>query len=97
MLGAELGGRVSQEALKALHLLAVAKARESPELLRRRAKSAWQRRWLGMLSVSIQVAVAESLLDPTNDTRTEVNGWAPAFSELPARGEAPARSRLPLR
>ena len=77
MLGAELGGRISPEALSALHQLAAAKASEAPQLLQKRAQAAWHRRWLGMVSTTIQVAVAESLLEPSADCKTELSGWPP--------------------
>ena len=97
MLGAELGGRLSTEALAILRRLAEAKSREVPTLLQRRAQRTWHRRWLGIVSVAVQVATAESLLDPASQHRSELDGATPAFSELLGRDSAAAFSRLPLR
>ena len=96
MLGAELGGRLSAEASHMLRQLAAAKAREAPQLLRRSVEFAWHRRWLTLVSVAIQVATAESLLEPTSSHKTEVDGHTPCWTELPGR-DCPACSRLPLR
>ena len=97
MLGAELGGRLSAEALKILLQLARNKAREVPALLQCHAALAWHRRWLTMISVAVKVAAAESLLSPTSKHHTEIDGATPRFSELPGRDSSGAYSRLPLR
>ena len=97
MLGAELGGRMSPAALRILRSLAAAKAREAPAVLQRRARLAWHRRWLSMVSVAVQVAVAESLLEPMSHHRTELDSITPLFSDLPGRDAVVPCSRLPLR
>ena len=97
MLGAETGGRLSQEALPVLWGLAAAKAREAPKLLARRAQYMWHRRWLIMIAVAVQNAVAESILEPCSSHRTEMDGPAPLWSEIGGRDVLGAGSRLPLR
>ena len=45
MVGIETGGRWSTEALQFVEMLAAARAREAPRVLRRSAFLAWTRRW----------------------------------------------------
>ena len=61
VLATEVGGRWSTEALVFLRLLARAKARSEPHLMRVRAQQAWKLRWLSILGASAR-AVAASLL-----------------------------------
>ena len=63
VLGLEVGGRWSDEALDFLRQLAKAKSRRSPRLLRKSAQAAWTSRWLGLLSVAAHRAFATTLLD----------------------------------
>ena len=82
VLGCEVCGRWEPAALKILGALAATKAREAPSLLRRSVQMAWRRRWLGMLSIAAQTALAESLLRPDGRNRTELDGAMPLISEL---------------
>jgi len=102
VLGCEAGGRWDSEALDALSSLAAHKAREAPELLRRSATVAWGRRWLSLLSVAAQTAVAETLQSPGSPHLSELDGAEPPLGDLLALGcEQPAPdasappSRLP--
>ncbi len=54
--------------------MAAAKARENPALLAAGAQQAWYRRWMGLVAVAIQVAAAESLLEPSSEHRAELDG-----------------------
>ena len=63
VMGMEVGGRWSSEAWHFVRLLASAKARSEPEVLRRLAALAWQRRWVAVLCMAAQRAFAESLLE----------------------------------
>ena len=63
MLGIEVGGRWSDEAWHFVRLLARAKARGEPFLLRRAAEMAWRRRWVALLSLAAARAFAESQLE----------------------------------
>ena len=52
VLGLEVGGRWSEEALTFVRLLARTKARSAPQRLRASAQAAWQHRWTGLASVA---------------------------------------------
>ena len=77
--------------------LALAKSREAPEL-RLSVRTAWQNRWLNILSVAAQTAVSETLLAPGSPHLTEIDGDEPPVGELLALDvEAPVFSRMPMR
>ena len=63
VIALEVGGRWSSEAWSFVHGLAIARAREEQQLLRRRAQAAWHRRFVGILAVAAQRAFGESLLE----------------------------------
>ena len=63
VLAGEVAGRWSDETRRFLSLLAKAKARGEPHLLRRRAEQAWRMRWSAILSCTAARAVASSLLE----------------------------------
>ena len=58
----EVGGRWGEEAVTFVRLLAKAKARAAPELLRPAVTAAYFHRWTGLLSVAAQRAFAATLL-----------------------------------
>ena len=58
------GGRWSTEALQFVEMLAAARAREAPRVLRRSART---RRWSRLFSVSCGTAFANSLVSPSVD------------------------------
>jgi len=58
----EVGGRWSEEAWAFLELLAHAKARSAPAILRRSTEYCLLRRWTGMIAVATQAAFAGTLL-----------------------------------
>ena len=62
VLGMEVGGRWSSEAWTFVRLLAQARTRGEPAILRKAATAAWHRRFVGILAVAAQRAFAESLL-----------------------------------
>ncbi len=98
VLGTELGGRWTHEALNVLRRLAEAKCRDSPALLRRSAQLAWYQRWIRTLSVAAQNAIAVTLLGPASPHVTELDGDTADSSEvLCVNRECPAFSRLPPR
>ena len=78
VLGSETFGRWDPEALRAIAVLARHKAEEAPALLRRSAALAWHRRWMGLLSVAAQTALAESILHPGSPQLTEHMGGCAA-------------------
>ena len=59
----EVGGRWSEEAATFVRLLAKAKARAFPSILRRSLQLAYQQRWTGLLAVAAQRALASTLLE----------------------------------
>jgi len=63
VLAMEVGGRWSDEAVTFIRLLAKAKARSSPRILRKSVQAAFMHRWTGILSVAAQRALAATLLD----------------------------------
>ena len=77
----ETGGRWDRDAWNFLHLLAEARARAAPQLLRRSAALAWQRRWTGILAVAAQSAYAASLLEEPLLGHDLCDGVAPALAE----------------
>ena len=77
----ETGGRRSTEALQFVEMLAAARARKAPRVLRRSAFLAWTRRWSRMLSVSCGRAFANSLVSPSVDLQGTV-GPPPDLADL---------------
>jgi len=63
VLALEVGGRWSREACTFVRGLALARAREEPDLLRKRAALAWHRRYVSILAVAAQRSFGESLLE----------------------------------
>ena len=59
----ETGGRINRAAVSLLDKAADAKARSAPRPLQRAAARAWKRRWLTMVSVAAQDALAATLVD----------------------------------
>ena len=72
VLVGEVGGRLSEETVTFLRLLAASRARSESALLRRRAEQAWRMRWGGMLACDAARAFAASLLEQ----RSNVGGDA---------------------
>ena len=98
VLGVEVGGRFSREAVAFLRRLAKARARESPARLRPAVQRASLHRWMGMLAVAAQRALAYSLLELPLAGADECDGTEPPLGDLlaDARGaEAVPASRLP--
>ena len=63
VLAGKVAGHWSAETVIFIRLLAEAKSRSEPPLLRRRAESAWRLRWSSMLSCAAVRAFSCSLLD----------------------------------
>ena len=96
----EVGGRWGDEALDLVRLLARAKARAAPPLLRRSAQQAWQSRWSGILAVAAHRALAASLLDLDLGAVACVDGVEPPLGDALAVGASagsPQVSRMPPR
>ena len=96
-LAVEVGGRWSEEALQFIQLLAKAKARSHPRLLRRSAQAAWSCRCLELLSVAAHRALARTLLVLPVDV-VGADGEDPFLEDVlhAARlAEPPSPSRMP--
>ena len=97
VLGLEVGGRWSEEALTFVRLLAKSKARSCPHILCASAQMAYMQRWTGLLAVAAQRAFATTLLELPVD-EAAMDGEEP-FLEDVLHGarllEAPSPSRLP--
>ena len=63
-LAVDVGGRWNDTALELVSLLAKHKVAETPLVLRRSAQLAWANQWWTMLAVSVQNALAASVLAP---------------------------------
>lgn len=59
----EVGGRFNSQAVSLLEQLALARARTEVPVLRRAAARAWRNRWLTLLAVCAQDALAATLVD----------------------------------
>ena len=97
MLALEVGGRWSEEAVRFVRLLAKAKARTVPPLVRSAAKAAFFHRWTGILAVAAQRAFAATLLELPVEDAGAVDGDVPVLEEVLADArltEAPLPSRL---
>ena len=80
VLAMEVGGLWSSEAWTFVRLLARARARGEPTLLRRGAELAWRRRWVGLLACAAARAFAASLLELPGAAGAD--GATPSTSEV---------------
>ena len=97
VLALEVGGRWSEEAVTFVRLLAKAKARTVPQLLRTAAQAAFVHRWTGILAVAAQRALAATLLELPVDDAEGVDGDQPVLEDVLVAArlvEAPIPSRV---
>ena len=97
VLTLEVGGRWSEEAVTFVRLLAKAKARTVPQLLRTAAQAAFVHRWTGMLAVAAQRSLAATLLELPVDDAEGVDGDQPVLEDVLVDArlvEAPIPSRM---
>ncbi|CAK0790564.1 unnamed protein product, partial [Prorocentrum cordatum] len=81
VLGLEVGGRWSEEALTFVWLLARTRARSAPQRLRASARAAYLHRWTGWAAVAAQRAFAATLLELPPHTLA-VDGDEPHLADL---------------
>ena len=62
VLGCEVYGRWSDDAVKIVREMAALKAQQAPRRLRNCARHAWSNRWWALIGVGVQRAIAEALL-----------------------------------
>ena len=79
VLALEVGGRWSQEARTFVQLLAQARARSEPPLIRRRMEQAWHLRWYSVLSCAAGALrgghVADGQAPPAHEVERERLVW----------------------
>jgi hypothetical protein len=98
VLAVEVGGRMSEETTTFLRLLAQARARSAPQLLKKQVASALLNRWTNLLACAAQQAFAASLLEQPLAGTANVDGQAPDLSDLVCDDRwacPPSPSRLP--
>ena len=93
----ELGGRWSPEAMRLVRLLARARARASPNILRRSAQLAWQRRWTAMMAFAAQRAFAMTLLHLPLGSAGCLDGATPPLADVLADARRDDFPQLPSR
>ena len=82
MLGNEVGGRWSADALMTLKLLAAARARSAPQLLRGQLSAALRARWSAMVAMAVQHATAATLTGAGCGALHFASGPVPAWGEV---------------
>ena len=96
VLGIEIGGRWSEEAVTFIRLLANHKVSSTPPSLRRSAALAWTSRWTALLATAAMRSFACSLLMLPASASTNVDGPPPLGDVLTLHAEGEAYpSRLP--
>ena len=89
---------LSAEAAEFVRLLAHAKARAAPAVLRPALRGAYVHRWSGLLAAAASLAFAESLICLPSPGLSNLDGPGPDTSDLLAGvRDAPDVSRLPAR
>ena len=83
----ELGGRLNSTARGLLEQAAHARARDEPAALRSAAEWRWDGRWLVMLAVAAQGAVAASLVDDGVGLADFADASPPAPADLWVDGD----------
>ena len=78
----ETGGRWDAEAYRFLVILAKARARAAPSVLRQSVAQAYLHRWTGMLAYAIHDAYAASLLEEEPAPTLATDGDMPPLGEL---------------
>ena len=89
VLGCEVYGRWSPEAVDLVQELVALKAQEAPPSMRGCAKAAWSQRWWAVISVGVQRAIAEALLSPANGIDLQP---CPAAEPVPPLAEVLAQA-----
>ena len=82
LAAAEVGGRLNQESLELLDAAAQCRAQHDPAVLRRQAARAWRARWIGMIAVSAQDALAATLIQEGLGILDAPAGTVPETAEV---------------
>ena len=94
VLGAEAGGRWSDDVIFLLPSLAFSRAEASPALLRGSVRHACLARWWSLLSIPVQKTIAATFLDDCARYHFATTSIAPLGILLDGEREAPDVSRL---
>ena len=78
VVAAEVGGRLNRESRDLLKTLATFRAQSEPRVLQNQAARIWEQRWLILLGVGVQDALAATLVDEGS----RFLGGAPALEPL---------------
>ena len=98
VLGNEVGGRWNDQARDFLRTLTRLRGCRAPAAVRCSVASGWARRWWGLLSVAVQVAVAETALGPTAAGLQPAGfGAVPALEAVLALADCAGHGLPPLR
>ena len=103
---AEVGGRLNRESRELLKSMAAFRAQSEPRVLRRQAARIWEQRWLILLGVAVQDAVAATLVSEGSQflsgapapTPLSVDVWLDglrSYGTLPNGGESPMDGENP--
>ena len=97
VLGCEVGGRWSTDAVMLVRRLVALRALKAPPAMRPPTKAAWARRWWSVLSVAVQQAVGHTALGRARAMPGPAHTDAPDLSEVLDLADPEGPSRLPLR
>ena len=78
----EVGGRLNRAALELVELAATARARSEPAALRAEASRRWRDRWVVLLGVTAQKALARTLVDDGTAVLDGVDADGPLSVDL---------------
>ncbi|CAE7938431.1 ccdc135, partial [Symbiodinium necroappetens] len=96
VLGCEVGGRWSTDAVMLVRRLVALRALKAPPAMRAPAKAAWACRWWSVLSVAVQQAVGHTALGRARAMPGPAHTDAPDLSEVLDLADPEGPSRLPL-
>ena len=82
MPACETGGRSSKACVSITRLLAKARARSAPAILRFSAEQGWAAQWWSLLSIAAHDALAETLLEDSLATLAGSDGPSPPPPDL---------------
>ena len=82
VLAGEIGGRWNTTAVSVLRTLVRARIDRVHPVLKRAAAVGWHRRWWGLIGITLQDALAASLLEQVANTFAGNTDWMPCLAEV---------------